>query len=84
MGNHLKVKYTPLDIRMKSFSTRFRGYNQEEVDNFLLEVMKDQETLTREVLYLREQLEKSGSKEYVNRWEYDDLVRRLKYLENKD
>lgn len=39
---------TPLDIQNKAFSTKMRGYNQDEVDDFLDMVVRDYEdTLTK-------------------------------------
>ncbi len=48
---------TPLDIHQKEFKKGFRGYAEEEVDEFLDEVMKDFEGLIRENNALREELE---------------------------
>lgn len=48
---------TPLDIHQKEFKKGFRGYVEEEVDEFLDEVMKDFEALIRENNALREELE---------------------------
>lgn len=39
---------TSLEIKDKSFSTKFRGYNVEEVDEFLDIVVRDYEDLVRE------------------------------------
>ncbi len=39
---------TPLDIHNKEFSRTFRGYNEDEVNEFLDTVIKDFEWLTRE------------------------------------
>ncbi|MBR3034046.1 MAG: DivIVA domain-containing protein, partial [Firmicutes bacterium] len=36
---------TPLDIQNKEFSRAVRGYNQEEVDLFLDEIMADYDKL---------------------------------------
>ena len=38
---------TPLDIHNKEFKRGFRGYNEEEVDEFLDRVIKDYEQLYR-------------------------------------
>lgn len=39
---------TPLDINSKHFSKKFKGYNPEEVDDFLDRVMLEMESLLRE------------------------------------
>lgn len=48
---------TPLDIEKKEFRRAFRGYSEEEVDDFLDLVIKDYETLYRENLDLKEQIQ---------------------------
>ena len=47
---------TPMDIENKEFKKGFRGYNEEEVDEFLDIVKKDFENLYRENLDLKEKL----------------------------
>ncbi|MFM1650522.1 DivIVA domain-containing protein [Brevibacillus sp. B_LB10_24] len=47
---------TPLDIHNKEFSTGFRGYNVDEVNEFLDQVIKDFELLTKEKKELEERL----------------------------
>lgn len=49
---------TPLDLHNKVFKKSLRGYNQEEVDDFLDEVIKDYEALYKENLNLKENLVK--------------------------
>ncbi|SDN25330.1 DivIVA domain-containing protein [Alkalicoccus daliensis] len=39
---------TPLDIHNKEFTRSFRGYDEDEVNEFLDQVIKDYETVTRE------------------------------------
>lgn len=46
---------TPLDIQNKNFSSKMRGYNQDEVDDFLDQVTKDYE----DALQKNRELEKS-------------------------
>lgn len=46
---------TPLDIQNKNFSVKMRGYSQDDVDDFLDQVMKDYE----DVLQRNRELEKS-------------------------
>lgn len=53
---------TPLDIHNKEFKRGFRGYNEEEVDQFLDEVVKDYEKLYRENIELKETLDRVNSK----------------------
>ena len=47
---------TPMDIENKEFKKTFRGYNEEEVDEFLDAVKEDYENLYRENLDLKEKL----------------------------
>ncbi len=49
---------TPLDIENKRFSKTIKGYNVDEVDDFLDELTIDYEKLYRENSELREQVEK--------------------------
>ncbi|MBP2644151.1 MAG: divIVA [Firmicutes bacterium] len=53
---------TPLDIHNKEFKRSFRGFNEEEVDTFLDQVVKDYEKLYRDNLELKETLERVNSK----------------------
>jgi cell division initiation protein len=53
---------TPLDIHNKEFKKAFRGYSEEEVDEFLDEVVKDYEKLYRENVELKETLDRVNSK----------------------
>lgn len=48
---------TPLDIHNKEFSRSFRGYDEDEVNEFLDQVIKDYEAIIRENSELKEQLE---------------------------
>jgi cell division initiation protein len=47
---------TPLDIHNKEFSKGFRGYDEDEVNEFLDQVIKDYEMVIREKKELEEQL----------------------------
>ena len=38
----------PIDIREKEFETKMRGYDREEVDNFLNEIMRDMSILYKD------------------------------------
>lgn len=53
---------TPLDIRNKTFRRAFRGYDEEEVDAFLEQVMREFEQLLRDNAALREQVEMYSSR----------------------
>ena len=53
---------TPLDIQNKEFSRAVRGYNQEEVDLFLDEIMADYDKLLSENQDLKRQLEETKGK----------------------
>lgn len=52
-----RVPLTPLDIHNREFKRAFRGYNEEEVDQFLDEVVREFEALLRDSGKLREQVE---------------------------
>ena len=47
---------TPLDIHNKEFSRRFRGYDEDEVNEFLDQVIKDYEALIRDNKEMQTQL----------------------------
>ncbi|MDQ1913007.1 DivIVA domain-containing protein [Paenibacillus sp. GD4] len=47
---------TPLDIHNKEFSRSFRGYDEDQVNEFLDQVIKDYEALIRENKDLQNQL----------------------------
>jgi len=48
---------TPLDIHNKEFSRKIRGYDEDEVNEFLDQIIKDYEALIRENKELQAQLE---------------------------
>ncbi|TVY09582.1 DivIVA domain-containing protein [Paenibacillus cremeus] len=48
---------TPLDIHNKEFGRSFRGYDEDEVNEFLDQVIKDYEALIRENKELQNQLQ---------------------------
>lgn len=62
------MSITPQDIVDKAFSTKFRGYDQEEVDEFLDKIYIDYEELTRY---------KDETERYIKR-----LEERLSYYTN--
>ena len=57
-----KLNYTARDILQKEFQTKMRGYNPIEVDEFLDNVIKDYEILTKEVNALSEENQRLKSK----------------------
>lgn len=58
---------TPLDIQNKTFPTKMRGYNQDEVDDFLDLVVRDYEELTQKNRELEKAVKHSEEKlEYFN------------------
>ena len=42
------IMLTPMDIHNKEFKRSFRGYNEDEIDDFLDQVVNDYERLYRE------------------------------------
>jgi cell division initiation protein len=56
------VPLTPLDIYNKEFKSSFRGYQQDEVDEFLDEVRRDYEALLLENEDLKQQLAGVGER----------------------
>ncbi len=48
---------TPLDIHDKEFKRSFRGYDVDEVNDFLDQIIKDFEFLIREKQQLEQQVE---------------------------
>lgn len=53
---------TPLDIHNKEFSKGFRGYNEDEVNEFLDQIMKDLEILIKEKKELELKLKSSSER----------------------
>jgi cell division initiation protein len=52
------MRITPMDIEQQEFGRSFRGYNEEEVDDFLDKIVKDYEELINENVKLNEEIEK--------------------------
>lgn len=52
----MKVPLTPLDIHNKQFSKGFRGYDEDEVNEFLDQIIKDYEALIRQNKDLEEKI----------------------------
>ena len=58
---------TPLDIQNKDFSTKMRGYNQDDVDDFLDQVTRDYEDALQKNLELEKSLKHAEEKlQYFN------------------
>ncbi len=73
---------TPLDIHNKEFKKGFRGYDVDEVDEFLDEVIKDFETLYKENMELKDQLQKH--RDHLNRYkEMEETLRNTMVLAQK-
>lgn len=53
---------TPLDIHNKEFTRSFRGYDEDEVNEFLDQVIKDYEMVIRERKELKEKIEQMNEK----------------------
>lgn len=53
---------TPLDIHNKEFSRGIRGYNQDEVNDFLDQIIKDYETIIREKKDLEQEVKSAKEK----------------------
>lgn len=53
---------TPLDIHNKEFARSFRGYDEDEVNEFLDQVIKDYEMVIREKKDLKEKVEQLNEK----------------------
>ena len=61
---------TPVDIKNKKFAKGFRGYEAEEVDKFMAEVLKEYEYLYMDNAELKETIERVSSKlEYYQQME---------------
>ena len=53
---------TPLDIHNKEFNKGFRGYDEDEVNEFLDQVIKDYELILREKKEMEEKLNEMNSR----------------------
>ena len=64
------MKLTPMDINNKEFKRGLRGYNAEEVDEFLDEVVENYEEMYKENSNLKEKLANLNEKiEYYSKIE---------------
>jgi len=52
------MRITPMDIEQQQFGRSFRGYNEEEVDNFLDRIAKDYEEVLNENIKYKEDIER--------------------------
>ncbi|MCF8067277.1 MAG: DivIVA domain-containing protein [Desulfobacterales bacterium] len=52
------MKTTPLDIQQQQFNVRFRGFDIQEVDNFLEQMANAFESLQNEAVSLNEEIER--------------------------
>jgi cell division initiation protein len=50
------MRISALDIRQQQFTTRFRGFDRQEVETFLEDVAEDYESVVKENTLLKEQL----------------------------
>ena len=65
---------TPMDIHNKEFKRSFRGYNEDEIDDFLDKVVNDYEKLFRENDRLKEELTRAKK----DNEQYQQLEQNLK------
>lgn len=56
------MSLTPMDIHNKEFSRTFKGYNPDEVDQFLDEIIEEFEKLYKENIKLKEKLTVAAEK----------------------
>ena len=56
------MKLTPMDISNKEFKKGFRGYDIEEVDEFINEIIENYENLYKENSRLKEDLSRVNEK----------------------
>lgn len=56
------MSLTPLDIHNKEFTRGFRGYDEDEVNEFLDQVIKDYEMVIREKKELKEEVDQLNEK----------------------
>jgi DivIVA domain-containing protein len=57
--NRYGLKWDPLSIHSKDFAVRMRGYDREEVDNFLDEIIADYERMIAVIEQLEKQAEQT-------------------------
>lgn len=59
-GEPQRIRLTPMDVQQKVFRLAFRGYNEQDVDQFLDQITEDLAALHEENKRLREELELRG------------------------
>ena len=57
-----KYNYKAIDIFNKEFKVKMRGFDPDEVDEFLDNIMKDYETFNKEILALQEENDRLNAK----------------------
>ena len=57
-----KYNYKAIDIFNKEFKVKMRGFDPDEVDGFLDNIMKDYETFNKEILALQEENDRLNAK----------------------
>ncbi|WP_214629462.1 DivIVA domain-containing protein [Paenibacillus agaridevorans] len=75
------LHFTPLDIHNKEFSVKYRGYDKDEVDEFLDMIIKDYEKLSAEFAKLQEQQNIGDHHQDVTRSEFTNLKERVIKME---
>lgn len=70
-----KIQYSPKEILDKSFKTKVRGYDQDEVDEFLDGIIRDYESYTAEIDRLNEENARLFSR-------VDELTKQLSVSKN--
>lgn len=84
-----KIRLTAKEILEKDFKSGIRGYNQDDVDQFLDLIIKDYETFHQEIenlqqenLRLKKKLEEKSEKPSPNTGNMNyDILKRLSNLE---
>lgn len=66
---------TPLDIQNKEFRRALRGYNEQDVDEFLDEIVRDSEAQVRETASLRDQISRLEER-LAQYTEIEDVLKR--------
>ena len=68
------MKLSPLDIQQHKFTVKFRGYDVDEVENFLEAVAQEVEEYIHKINELNEELERKNERI----WEYQNMEKTLK------
>ena len=87
----MDIKYAAKDILEKDFKTAMRGYNQDEVDHFLDDIIQDYEKFSKQIEQLqnenkrlRAEIDEAPRKQATPApgTTNFDILRRLSHLEN--